>query len=501
MWQGMDSTIKFLIIGSVVSAGTSALWFIWRRFEHSLHSCIFQRVAKRFELSSHEFVNVNNMPAITRLLHLLDLRTHTFLWQHDANVDGDDAIMTGYIRLPTHTWFLWVLSLLGISHYIWISHDATTIHAVGPNEFIRGLLRLSSRGANRQWQQVEVDRLREVLLARAPRNEAESRCVQCERGAALALLCAAFALMTGPAHQWLLSTGLGLSIVIAFCCWHRHWLRSLCAGMTWAPALMQCTRSCCRCLRPPPEPADMLEQSLLEVAGMEEEQEPQSTHPRPSEQEPQSELEQDEEMSDDSEAEAEVEHDEVKSDELEDAGTYYNVAVARDSWYEIPCRRPLPTSSEQSAFQMLGGVGGRGSTRLVCAMPFREDMLNYVAGRVRTDLVLYLCMHNPMIDCPFIEMRELLKKAKRTIALVVILPPLEHFDEALTSPVPGRLHGLKETKFIATYSDWDAWVIEMTSGIFEHIALVFPCFSMKSCAASKAWQSARLAAPAIVVGS
>ena len=128
----MDSTVRYLLIGGAFSAGTSVLWFLWNRFSRSLHSHVFQHAAAVFALSSHSLQQVNNIVTIARILDQLGLRTHTYLWHHDANIDGDDSIMTGYVRLPSKTWLLWWLSVLGISHYIWISHDAGQMVAVGP---------------------------------------------------------------------------------------------------------------------------------------------------------------------------------------------------------------------------------------------------------------------------------------------------------------------------------------------------------------------------------
>ena len=98
--------MHYLVVGSIFSVGTSVLWCLWSRFERTLQSCIFQIVAIRFDLSYHHLRDVTNIATITRILEQLQLRTHTYLWQHEVNVDSDDSIMTGYIRLPVHAWFL-----------------------------------------------------------------------------------------------------------------------------------------------------------------------------------------------------------------------------------------------------------------------------------------------------------------------------------------------------------------------------------------------------------
>ena len=107
----MDSAVKYLVAGSVFSVVTLALWRLWGRFERSLQSFIFQIVATRFNLSYHNLQGVSNIVTITRILDQLQLKTHTYLWQHEVNVDSDDSIMTGYVRLPAQTRFLRVLSL------------------------------------------------------------------------------------------------------------------------------------------------------------------------------------------------------------------------------------------------------------------------------------------------------------------------------------------------------------------------------------------------------
>ena len=130
-------------------------------------------------------------------------------------------------------------------------------------------------------------------------------------------------------------------------------------------------------------------------------------------------------------------------------------------------------------------------------MQAHRHMLKYLAGRVHTDFVLYLCLHNPMIDCPMIEMQELIKKANRTIALVVILPVLEHLDAtlSLSSGTSLRLR----TKCVATYCDWTLWLMSMASGTFAHIALVLPCEDITRCDQYQAWKCAERAADAFII--
>ena len=186
---------------------------------------------------------------------------------------------------------------------------------------------------------------------------------------------------------------------------------------------------------------------------------------------------------------------EVMSEEIDLEMPHYSVVVTRGDWFQVSVRRPYTNTTGQVHSQLLSGADGR----RVCAMEMRPDMPHYLATHFHTDYVLYICIHNPMNDCPFIEMQELIKKANRTVEIIVLLPPLEHFETALSAPAPLRLHANKETKFVATYSDWASWLTLMTSGVFARITIVLPYFFAASLQQSKAWECAVRAADASVL--
>ena len=158
--DAMDPTLRWLLIGSVFSVGTFFLWFVWGRFTRSIHGCLFQFLSEKFNLSEHRFSNVSNLVAITKILNLMGLGTNRYLWQHDANAATGDAMMVGYIRLPTRSWLRWSVAILGISHYIWISDDASEITIVGPSGSVDALLRVSNLSAHREATDAELERVR-----------------------------------------------------------------------------------------------------------------------------------------------------------------------------------------------------------------------------------------------------------------------------------------------------------------------------------------------------
>ena len=424
----MDSAVRYLVAGSVFSVVTSVLWCLWGRFERSLQSFIFQIVASRFNLSYHNLQGVSNIVAITRILDQLQLKTHTYLWQHEVNVDSEDSIMTGYVRLPAQTWFLWLLSLLGISHYVWIKHDAREIVAVGPTDFIHALFRVSTDYANCEVPEEELQSLGAHLHTRTPRTVAERRCVWCERCIVVALQSALLVLTAVASHHWFLVTVLAVSILCSVYCWCREAFRRHGADLTSALSMSWCRRSGWWRLHQSDANDTFIEgaEALLSISQFSSELPETSgleiAAATPTEECP-------------------------ASAELDMDLTHYSVVVARGNWYEVSFRHQLPARTMQSAFELYQGMRGC----RVYAMPIQKDMPHYLAARVQTEYVLYVCIHNPMTDTPIVEMQELMKKATRTVALIVILPPLETFDEALSATSSLRIHGNAETKFVATY--------------------------------------------------
>ena len=451
---GMGSTLLYLLIGSLFSAGTSVLWILWSRCEESLKSCIFQHVADAFALSAHSFKDVTNMPTITRILEHLHLRTHTYLWQHDANIDGNDRVMTGYVRLPAQSWFLWILSLFGISHYVWVNHDAREIVFVGPTDFIMGVLRASNTYTNRAIPPAELERLHALLHEPALSNHAERRCVRCERcflaaGQMALLVCTACS-----SQIWHFKLALWMTLMgWGYFCWYKY-CRPLRNADNWSPLLRASTAPDTR------GPADM---------------EPEQHAPD----------------DDDYRAlpnDANEVHDSPAPNEAYTDTTRYSLVISRGPWFEIPVvfdKAPC-AGVKIPSLHMHAGEQSTASY----AVPLHREMLDSLLAQVTTNCVLYVCMHNPMVDCPLQEMRELTKKTQQTVALVVLLPPLEELDAALSRPSVLRVNGGKETRYVATYCDFSLWLSVMTSGIFAHIALVFPYKHEATLKTSAAWACA-----------
>ena len=93
---------------------------------------------------------------MTRVLRQAGLRAGRFRWTHDVNVETGDAFQVGSLRVPSHSWFVSFLSLLGFTHFVWVKDDCSEIHVIAPERCITALLRVSNAAANRQATPEEI---------------------------------------------------------------------------------------------------------------------------------------------------------------------------------------------------------------------------------------------------------------------------------------------------------------------------------------------------------
>ena len=78
------------------------------------------------------------------------------------------------------------------------------------------------------------------------------------------------------------------------------------------------------------------------------------------------------------------------------------------------------------------------------------------------------------------------------MSLLVVLPTLELLDEELSrGPSRARVHGDKETRYMATFTDWQAWLMQMSGGVILRLVLVLPFQTHASLAKSRVWTLAR----------
>ena len=482
----MDATLRWMLLGGLLSTATSALWFVWGRFSRSMHDCIFQVVSAQFKLSEHRFSNVSNLVAITKILKSMGLCTNRYLWQHDANADTGDAIMVGYIRLPTCCWFLTVAAMMGISHYIWICDDASEILIVGPSGCIDALLKVSNVSAHRQVTESELSSLRSVFRLEFNVYSIEWKCMWLERFICLTCCCGLVIAVFHP------SSGLVFLIVLVvfsgvsvYCI-----VRNLAFVCRFSRCMLQRLNAYgSRYLHDPGRYSEfereltLIENEFSEASAVSivlaNAQSPVCVSC------PQS------------------DHQYLALDEgyrnvafPQSSCLRFSIVIARSSWYEIAIQKEMDITSMASPDFTAPSHG----LSVIYACPLAKALPNLVACRIETaDSLLYICVHNPMVDLNLVELRDLVNKADRNIAVCIILPSAHLMEAELGRADSMRLHGNKETRYMATFADYHAWLMLLCSGIFESLILIWPYESQASLASSQIWSISLSTSSCIIV--
>jgi hypothetical protein len=482
-----NNTMRWLFFGMLGGVVTPTILFIWNRccgvICSSVHSLLFQTVAARFGVSEHRFEGVSNIPAITRVLRQLGMRTHRFRWHHDANADTDDSYQVGTLRLPTQSWVLWLLAMLDITHYIWVKDDGSAIVVTGPTEAVHALLRVSNLAANRLATEKEVQELRFALGLDPSENPTEQRCVLLERLLATSVLLALAVLL----RRWqarnasIMCCMLGLACLARVAFAYRMQLNNtlLSSEGIWRRAcLFWRYPMCCGRFHSEEAGARLLDLQQDATDDATELVESRVDVPLPA-QVPQP-------------AAVSEEHVQTIDHQRASAMSHqccrrYSIVVARSSWFEVLMQKEM----DEEVPLELQDIAPCATGPKLFAMSQRPSLSNEVARRVATggDL-LYVCVHNPMVEVNLVEMAELLRKADKGIILVIVLPVLEHLEQALPSKPPSvaRLHANKESRYVATLADLSTWFMVLSTGIFPKVIVIMPFHSRESLSDSLIWQ-------------
>ena len=450
----LNQNVQWLMLGSMFSLFSSALWYCWHRCYSGLRSCVFQFVAHKFDLAEHKF-GTNNIVVITRLLKQIGLDTKRYVWQHDANAETGDSMMVGMIRLPTRSWFMWSLALLEITHYIYISDDGRELIFIGPCEVKESLLRLANVSANRKATESELQQLQEQLF---DKHAFEWPFVCLER--VLGVLCVGiFVYFTNALHSNVMSAV--AFVWLCFIMYHP-------AKASFRRLQMMATSSNrwrrFRANRNVPVNADA--RALLPTSMP---------------------LASTEDNRDQSDYVSLVEMSTTTPNTTtpNDGDIKYAVVIARQQWFEI--------SIQRNTFPSTPDIEVPDETKpVIYAVPMADALPVLIAARVSSaGCSLYICVHNPLNQVPVVEMRELVDKADRNIMLIVILPEAELLDMALMDPNSSitRLHGHKETRYLNVHADWHHWLNELASGVFTRLAVILPYSSQEQLQKTMLWKT------------
>ena len=111
------------------------------------------------------------------------------------------------------------------------------------------------------------------------------------------------------------------------------------------------------------------------------------------------------------------------------------------------------------------------------AVQLRPNFVHHLAERTALpdNASLHICAHNPMVDPYLTELYQNFQKGvDRENLLIVIFPPLDQFNSCLLSPLAGRTRTATCTQFVATLSDFEMLLLQMTAGFILKLVFVLP---------------------------
>ena len=140
------------------------------------------------------------------------------------------------------------------------------------------------------------------------------------------------------------------------------------------------------------------------------------------------------------------------------------------SWFEVVCTQGFDPLILQISPCLQVDIGV-----CFCAFRCRPGLTRWVAHVFADEEdLLYVVNHNPMLDVNFCEVKELLGKGSRDVALLVILPVCEHFSLALESAGSVRSLLGKDARRVSTFADLSSWLSNLSSGLFHKVILILP---------------------------
>ena len=180
-----NSAVYWLILATSISSLTSAIFYIFQRSCSTcwgnISSICFQKFAECLEIREETFHEVTNLNSFPRMLQQLQLQSFMVIWKHDANAQTGDFLQFGWIRLPTKSYVLFFLSVLGVTHYVYIPSDLKSVSIVGPVYAISKLIDLSNVAATTRLTEVQLSTLREAFGMGNSWTTADRLCTLWER--------------------------------------------------------------------------------------------------------------------------------------------------------------------------------------------------------------------------------------------------------------------------------------------------------------------------------
>ena len=127
-----------------------------------------------------------------------------------------------------------------------------------------------------------------------------------------------------------------------------------------------------------------------------------------------------------------------------------------------------------------------------CTVQCRLDLTRWVAHTFAGEEdLLYVIPHNPTSEVDIVEIKELLGKASRGVALLIILPTCEDFSSALGESDSLRFCVGKYSRSVTTLADFSCWLCRLSSGLFHKVVVILPFTDCDIMTSTAVWRLLR----------
>ena len=176
-------------------------------------------------------------------------------------------------------------------------------------------------------------------------------------------------------------------------------------------------------------------------------------------------------------------------------GRSYSIVTPRKGWYEVGGMLPFDPVILQKSPLLSVNIGVR-----FCTVQCRVDLIRWAAHLFAGEEdLLYVIPHNPMLHVDLVEVKELLGKASRGVALLVVLPACEHLSSALEGSDRVRFHPGKSSRSVSTFANFSCWLLNLSSGLFHKVVVILPFMDRDCMTSTVLWRLFRSHLPQLEV--
>ena len=150
----------------------------------------------------------------------------------------------------------------------------------------------------------------------------------------------------------------------------------------------------------------------------------------------------------------------------------YSILTARNYYYEVVKQAHVTPKIDDDDVTVRFAEEAQ-----MYAVQLRPNFVHHLAERtaIPADASLHICVHNPMVDPYLTELYQNFQKGvDRENLLMVILPPLVHFNASLEGSPLARTRTAKCTQFVTTLGDFEILLLQLTAGFMPKLVFSLP---------------------------